>query len=278
MKIIKLFFFIFIGFSASFANNNVVGSYTSRSADTISYLAMLPDKTFCFSYMGGNLDLLIAGKWKMQGNKVALEEVRQSQDMYIVIPALKPDLKKRIVNFAGRPLSYGDETIFGISSDGNVPKDMRLVLEYGYNGFEEDYVLPLDNNPNKTVFIGLPIKTFANNEAEYKMYEFRFNTPNANSFRVFFNRDVVRHNFELNGTFKNNKLTPDGALNSYESFTKDESLDKKSIDKIKKSCIEPAFAQQTNINSSLLKPIKVFNIIMKKPTKFYFKMDDEYRD
>jgi hypothetical protein len=279
LKIIKLFLFVFIVFSVSFAKNNLVGSYTNHTVDTISYLAVLPDNKFCFSYTGGNLDLLLAGNWKAQGNNIILEEVRQSQDMYIVVPGIKLGSKQRIINFAGRTLSYGDGTIFGVSSDDKLPKDMRLVLEDGYNGFEEDYVLPLDNDVNKTIFVGLPVKHFVNNEAEYKIYEFKFNTPNANSFRVFFNRDAIRHNFELNATFKNNKLIPDGAINSYDGFTKDnESLDKKSIAKIKQNCIDPVFAQKTNSNNSILKPTKVFNIIMKKPTKFYFKMDDEYAE
>jgi hypothetical protein len=279
LKIIKLFLFILISFNISSAKNSVIGSYTSRSADTISHLAILPDNKFCLSYMGGNLDLLLAGNWKMQGNHMEIEEVRQYSDMYIAIPTVKSDLKNRIVNFFGRTLSDSEGTIFGVSPDGNVPNDMRLVLESGYNGFEEDYILPLDNNLNKSIFIGFPLQHFADNQIEYKMYQFKFDTPNANVFKVYFNRDTIRPSFKLSATFKNNRLTPDGALNSYESFINDgETLDKKSIAKIKQNCVDPVFTTQTSDNSFSIKPIKVFNVIIKEPTKFYFKMNDEYRN
>ncbi|MDD5548752.1 MAG: hypothetical protein PHI79_04030, partial [Sulfurovaceae bacterium] len=252
MKILKLFLFLLISFNISFAKNNLVGSYTNRTVDTISHLAILPDKTFCFSYMGGNLDLLLAGNWKMQGDNIILQEVRQPQDMYIVIGLSESNTKDRVVKISGRTLSYATGTIFGISEDDKMPK-MKLILEENYNGFYENYPFALSNNKNENIFIGFPIKYFADDKIEYKIYSFKLDTPNANSFRVFFNRDAIRHNFELNATFKNNKLILDGAINSYEGFAKDnESLDKKSIAKIKQNCIDPVFAQKTNSNNSLL--------------------------
>lgn len=275
MKIIKLFLFILISSNISSAKNSVIGSYTSRSADTISHLAILPDNKFCLSYMGGNLDLLLAGHWKMQGNNIALEEVTQLQDMYIVIGLSEPDTKDRVVELSGRALSNATDTIFGISEDDKIPK-MKLIFEENYNGFYENYPFALSNNKNENIFIGFPIKYFADDNVEYKVYSFKLDTPNANSFRVFFNHDSIRSNFEINATFKNNKLMPDRAFNSYGTFTKDDkSLDKKTMAWIKENCIDPVFAQKTNSDSSILKPTKVFNIIIKKPTKFYFKIEKE---
>jgi hypothetical protein len=67
------------------AEKPYVGGYTQGSVDSRAQLMLLDDNTFCFSFMGGSLDMLAGGRWKAEGNGVRLQEVRQNGAVFPVL-------------------------------------------------------------------------------------------------------------------------------------------------------------------------------------------------
>jgi hypothetical protein len=62
------------------------GEYRSGGADAVSGLVLLEDGTFCFSFMGGTLDHVAAGRWceLPDGSGIQLREVRPDTPAFIV--------------------------------------------------------------------------------------------------------------------------------------------------------------------------------------------------
>jgi hypothetical protein len=68
------------------AESAIVGMYTQRDVDSQAQLFILDDKTFCFTFTGGALDLVKAGRWELGADGVLhLNETRVEQALYPVV-------------------------------------------------------------------------------------------------------------------------------------------------------------------------------------------------
>jgi hypothetical protein len=56
------------------AESAIVGTYTQRDVDSQAQLFILDDKTFCFTFTGGALDLVKAGRWEVGADGIILEQ------------------------------------------------------------------------------------------------------------------------------------------------------------------------------------------------------------
>ena len=57
-----------------------VGMYVQRDVDSQAQLFLLDDYTFCFTFMGGSLDLIKAGRWKSEKNESAIHIQEERAD------------------------------------------------------------------------------------------------------------------------------------------------------------------------------------------------------
>jgi hypothetical protein len=73
------------------AETPYVGGYTQGSVDSRAELMLLDDNTFCFSFMGGSLDMLAGGHWKAEGDGVRMQEVRQDVSAFPAFGKAVPD-------------------------------------------------------------------------------------------------------------------------------------------------------------------------------------------
>jgi len=77
-----------VGQKLSRAEKAYVGGYTQGGVDAVTRIVLLEDRTFCFAFTGGALDLLAAGYWQTNPGKdggITLQEVRAEQELF---PAL----------------------------------------------------------------------------------------------------------------------------------------------------------------------------------------------
>ena len=51
------------------AESAFVGSYHRGGVDSMSQIVVLNDRTFCYAFMGGALDLFVGGRWQLSGKK-----------------------------------------------------------------------------------------------------------------------------------------------------------------------------------------------------------------
>ena len=223
--------------SAQPISSPFVGSYKSGTVDTISQVALLPDQTFCYAFMGGSLDLLIAGHWQANGaNSISLKEHDQHiPDFLLRSSPSEQDaqVKQPQIHFAGRSLARDLSIVFGTSRD-----QLRPILSNDYNGFESSYKVDVPKG-TRSVFLGrMNREKEAAREgyAVYRVAEYGVDFTQFKVTQVWFNTDATRKRLDLIATLKNGRLLLSG---DSRGFARDDQLKPEAINQIKKSCVEP---------------------------------------
>ena len=130
----RLFLFCFVAnffllanpvFAEVSTESAFVGMYTQRDVDSQAQLYILDDKTFCFTFTGGSLDLVKAGRWEEDaaGGIIRLNETRLEQPLYPVIVTNVDRLGPKMVgfNFDGYSLSNAYSPVFAVSNSAALP-------------------------------------------------------------------------------------------------------------------------------------------------------------
>ena len=214
-----------------------VGSYKAGTVDTISQVALLPDQTFCYAFMGGSLDLLIAGHWQTNdANSISLKEHDQHIPDFLLRSSPSEEdaqVKQPQIHFAGRSLARDLSIVFGTSRD-----QLRPILSSDYNGFESSYKVDVPKG-TRSVFLGR-----VNREKEaaregyavYRVAEYGVDFTQSKVTQVWFNTDATRKRLDLIATLKNGRLLLSG---DSRGFARDNQLKPEAINQIKKNCVEP---------------------------------------
>lgn len=245
------------------------GRYVRQFPDAWNELVVLEDNSFCINIQTGSDNVLMAGNWQQNGDRLALQEVRKPSRAFV--SSARADVKNpngRRVDFLGLSLlaERGKAFIFGTSTDGQVPADMRPILAADHNGFDEHYALPLGNNPDESIFFGRRIGPVdpATELADYEITEFRFNTPEKNLLRVSFNKEVNRPLFKAELFFRDGHLIIDRRT-PLDLGTR-QPLTEEGVAGVKSHCTDPILKPGlVKSKTQWVEPLRVFEMKLKNP-------------
>ncbi|WP_374536842.1 hypothetical protein [Chitinimonas taiwanensis] len=130
----------------SAAEQAFVGEYTQSSVDTLAQLLLTDDHTFCYSFMGGARDRLLAGHWQAvpgQASRIRLTEQRASQPLFPVLLSATPGEAGKVqFDFHGYSLSEANRPGFAIGTDENLPGALRPLFVEDKSSWSESYPTP----------------------------------------------------------------------------------------------------------------------------------------
>jgi hypothetical protein len=150
MKYISLLPFILMCFllSHAYATEEVfVGKYSASERESLSELYLLNNNTFCYVFMGGSLDLMLAGTWQKSDqhkNTIILKETKTNN---VIHPAQAQQLNrldnKISITINGYSLVDVNTAVFGFSKGDTPPTTLRPLLPKNNNTGRANYTFPL---------------------------------------------------------------------------------------------------------------------------------------
>ena len=217
------------------AEQPYVGGYTQGTVDTRSQLMLLDDNTFCFTFMGGSLDMRAGGRWKAEGNGVRLLEVRQDHAIFPAFGKVEPANGQNVsFDFHGYSLSNANAAVFATGSDETLPTTLRPLFKEDQNNWSESYPLPpLPAAQVRYFYIG----DVENDERRQpkRLRVVQYKRGDVNALRVGFNQVQAGPLINLSATLKDNVLQVDGSR-----FGKRDKLPDEILEGIRAACIRPA--------------------------------------
>lgn len=247
-----------------------VGMYTQRDVDTQAQLFLLDDNTFCFTFMGGSLDLLKAGRWnagKAEGT-ISLHEVRLDKPIY---PALGLNIDRLGplmvgINFDGYSLSNAISPVFAVTSTDKQPMSFRPIFPNESASWAQTYALPLmPPEIAKYFYIGDIELDKYGKPKRLRMLQYKIGKHDA--IRIGFNNVQSDPPMNVSAKLVNNVLQL-----GRDKFGATHPLEANMITEVKEQCINPAMHHEKNsdatnpvqrqlpLNSEILAPIKSFSL------------------
>ncbi|MEO8389745.1 hypothetical protein [Polaromonas sp.] len=215
-----------------------VGSYAQGSVDTRAQLMLLDDNTFCFSFMGGSLDMLAGGRWKAEGEGVRLQEVRQNGAIFPVFGKQLVEPKGTVeFDFHGHSLSRAASVAFATGADEALPSSLRRLFKDGHNGWSSSYKLPPMPAAQVRYFYIADAEVDANDQPK-QLRVVQYRRGDANTLRVGYNPAFGKPPLDLRAALKDDVLQVDGSR-----FGTRKELPEKALERIRTACIRPALAE-----------------------------------
>lgn len=223
--------------AATPAEQPYAGSYTQGSVDSRAQLMLLDDNTFCFSFMGGSLDMLAGGRWKAEGNGVRLQEVRLNGSVFPVFGKAVADQKDTVeFDFHGHSLSRAASVAFATGADEALPTSLRRLFKDGHNGWSSSYKLPPMPVAQVRYFYIADAEVDANGQPK-QLRVVQYRRGDANTLRVGYNRAFGSPPLNLFATLKDDVLHVDGSR-----FGARKELPERALERIRSACIRPVLA------------------------------------
>lgn len=224
-------------YSQSSPESEFVGMYTQSDVDSQSQLFLLDDNTFCFTFMGGTLDLVKTGRWlenKAEGT-INLQETRPDTSVY---PALAKNLDRLGtpvvgINFDGYLLSNAISPVFAVTSNDTQPTTFRPLFPDENFSWASTYALPLMSAEKaKYFFIGdLELDAY-DRPKRLRVVQYKFG--NFDTVRIGFNEIQSDPAMNMNAQLVNNVLQLDG-----NTFGSKKTLTLNMIAEVREHCINP---------------------------------------
>jgi len=217
------------------AEKPYVGGYTQRTVDTRSQLMLLDDNTFCFTFMGGSLDMLVGGRWKAEGTGVRLQEVRKDNAVFPAFGKVVADQKQNVAfDFHGYSLSNATSAVFATGSGEALPTTMRPLFKEDQNTWSDSYKLPpMPAAQVRYFYIGDVEVDDVRQPRRLRVVQYK--RGDANALAVGYNQAQGGPPLNLAATLKDEVLHVDGSR-----FGKRDELPDGILEGIRAACIRPA--------------------------------------
>lgn len=252
------------------AESAIVGMYTQRDVDSQAQLFILDDKTFCFTFTGGALDLIKAGHWRVgaDGN-IHLNEKRVKQTLYPVIVRNLDRLgPKRVgINFDGYSLSNAVSPVFALSNSDALPTTFRPIFPREVRSWSGTYALPLlPPEQAAYIFIG-DLEADELGRPGKKLRVAQYQLDGSDAVRIGFNREQSEPPFELRA-----RLDGDVLYTDRDKFGTRRSMPPDLVSEVRAQCIAPILAGRSAGPSDApipkgvreLVPVKIFELEAKR--------------
>jgi hypothetical protein len=219
------------------AERAYLGGYTQSSTDAQSQLMLLDDNTFCFRFMGGSLDMMVAGRWKALPGKeagVQIQEVRLPQKTNF--PAFsKPAAGKDVVfDFHGYTLGEANAPVFGVSTTVEPPRMLRPLFGDDNHSWAESYKLPpLARAAARYFYIGQVEMDARGKPLQLRVTQYQL-PADQGLVRIGFNTQQARPPLNLVAQIKDSVLKVGG-----QPFGSRDVLSQELVDEIRNVCVSP---------------------------------------
>jgi len=255
-----------------YTEESVAGAYSSgNNSDQLVQSYLLHDNTFCLAISNMEEGTYIAGNWSQNGNKILFKEIRKPSPTFYMTS--KQDNEKnesniKKIDFYGYSLANALTVLYGVSSDGKPPKEMRRIVERGQTTFSSYYSLPFDGNTSTTIFFAVQIDNpdYKNNSMPVYFEQFQINDVNANHFIVSIDTRSLEKPFIAEGEFSDNTLI---FKNDYKGLVVRKSNETMHIDElyseIKAKCVDPVLQKDSLKKKNQILPINNFKMKIQIP-------------
>ncbi len=236
-------------FSNASAESAFVGSYRHGDVDSVSQLFVLDDHTFCYTFMGGALDLLAAGRWKATdkaATSIRLEEIRPTQEMF---PVFASTLGRQggfvAFTFDGYSFSNANSPVFAITSTDAAPTVFKPLFPAGKSQWAGAYVLPpVAREDAKYLFVGDVEVDAYNKPLRLRVTQYELGTQDT--VRLGFDQLQARPLLQMTARLSGSMLFVDGS-----KFGAKSGLSPQTIQEVREACIAPALAAEQASGSEL---------------------------
>ena len=248
-----------------------VGMYTQRDVESQAQLFILDDKTFCFTFTGGSLDLVKAGRW-VEGaadGSIHLKETQIEQPLYPVVVRNIDRLGPKMVgfNFDGYLLSEAYSPVFALSNAEALPTSFRPLFPRTVDSWAGTYALPL-LSPDQAIyfFIG-DVKVDTSGRPGKKLRIAQYKLEDVDAVRIGFNKLQSDPPYQFKAQLDGNVLYLDR-----DKFGKKELIPPEMISAVRAQCVAPILQHQPSAATAeqsekqlrkearLLTPIKTFEL------------------
>jgi len=228
--------------AATAAEMPYVGNYSAGTVDTRSQVLLLADNTFCVAFTGGSLDMLVGGRWQTDTRGrggVRLQEVRQERTAFPAFSAMTPEPNLEVMfSFHGRLLSSARAPIFGVSATDAPPAILSPLFANDTHTWASRYKLPpMAIADAKNFFVGQV--EFDASDLPVRVKVTQYALKDANMVLIGFDTAQGRPKMDLSAVLKE-----DGLSVNHQDFQKLEPLSDQAVERVRKTCIRPAFTPE----------------------------------
>ncbi|MBB6502151.1 hypothetical protein [Pedobacter cryoconitis] len=198
--------------------NDFTGSYNGTKPEIAMELLILPGNRFIYSLSYGAVDQLILGNWKVEGQKIFLQEQRDDTEPFVVYGRNNEQLKKGKL-FIFR--EYAQNTGIGFSfTDTFTTDSFKLLNSSTQSYFNHVNRLNVISKPVTSFFLSNPIRGTSGRSAVYN-----FNPPTEwNEFLLLYDGNTDRELFTASFVLKENVLYSIGPEQNESRFGAKEAL------------------------------------------------------
>jgi hypothetical protein len=175
-----------------------IGGYREETEDSVTEFYLLADQTYCFATARWRSKYVstTAGRWQATENGLALEEVKSTPPYFSVIGKTDAKRKNRVLDFQGPSLSDDRSIVFGVSTDGKLPREMTPIFSeeqrsFAFGGYEKD----VPAGASVSLFVGRAVDKAASSGSGsrvYKVIQYPIENSKHNTFKISFNSESVR--------------------------------------------------------------------------------------
>lgn len=215
-----------------------LGGYTSGSVDTVSQIMLLDDNTFCFRFMGGALDMLVAGHWKALPGKdagVRLQEVRKPTPLFPAFAKAGPG-SELVFDFHGYTLGEALAPVFATSATAVWPSSLRPLFGKERSSWSESYPLPAQPTAAARYFYIGQVEADAHGQPQQlRVTQYQLPaTLRGGTVRLGFDTQQARPALNLVALLKGERLQVDG-----QPFGRRDALKPELVAEIRAACVAP---------------------------------------
>lgn len=213
------------------------GGYTSGSVDTVSQIMLLDDHTFCFRFMGGALDMLVAGHWKALPGKdagIRLQEVRKPAPQFPAFAKPRPG-SDVVFDFHGYTLGEARSPVFAVSATAAWPEQLRPLFAET-DSWAESYPLPaMPTATARYFYIGQVEVDARGRPTQLRVTQYQLPAALPGGLvRLGFDTQQARPALDLVAVLKGERLQVDG-----QPFGRREALTPVQVGEIRSACVAP---------------------------------------
>ena len=261
------------------AEKSYVGGYTQGGVDAVTRIVLLDDRTFCFAFTGGALDLLAAGHWRSNPGKdagIMLEEVRAEQTLFPALIEEKSVPGDTVVfSFDAFSLSNAESAVFAVSANDEAPTTMRPLFSSSDNSWPSRYTLPpMKAAKARNFYIGYAVGDNFNRAT--RLHVVQYTVSGGSAVLIGFNHIQATPLIKMSAKLVGNVLHV-----GRDAFGKRHRLPAEVMNDVRNSCIDPVLRPDTahqencsaeqdeNCNSSeyssgaMLTPVNILHMDLK---------------
>jgi len=212
-----------------------VGKYSERQQESRSDLFLLDNNTFCYTFMGGSLNIVTAGSWTTSNeekNTVVLKERESDKNIH---PAQGQQLNrldnKISIVVDGYSIADINSAVFAISKDETPPSKFRPLLPKHNNTGRAYYSFPLFIPDDTKYFYVGSLEKNPNNEAN-RLQVTQYKIGNNDTIRIAFNNLRNRLPTPFNAQLIDNSLQLNG-----QHFSQKTELNQQEQQTVSKYCV-----------------------------------------